>query len=284
MTNIITPVKVDIFEDILNSVNYDKKESEFLVDGFRNGFPLHYQGRTDVQLTSPNLKIRVGDETQLWNKVMKEVNLKRYAGPYEKIPFKHFIQSPIGLVPMDGGKDTRLIFHLSYPRGRGLSVNENIPKEMCTVHYLDFREAVQICIREGASCYSRKSDMKSAFRNLCMRVKDFAWLLMKARNPENGKWYYFIDKCLPFGGSISCSHFQRFSNAIAFIMKTRNGKKPINYLDDYLFAALRKILCDRFIKNFLDLCDLIGFPVALEKTEWGSTVVIFLGLLIDTAK
>ena len=71
----------------------------------------------NVQVKSPNLKLEgVGDELTLWNKVMKEVKLKRYAGPFEQIPFKHFIQSPIGLVPKDGGKDTRLIFHLSYPK------------------------------------------------------------------------------------------------------------------------------------------------------------------------
>ena len=42
----------------------------------------------------------------LWNKVMKEVEAKRFAGPFEKIPFDNFIQSPIGLVPKDGGKST----------------------------------------------------------------------------------------------------------------------------------------------------------------------------------
>ena len=48
---------------------------------------------------------------------MKEVKEGRYAGPFESIPFDSYIQSPIGLVPKDGGKDTRLIFHLSYIRG-----------------------------------------------------------------------------------------------------------------------------------------------------------------------
>ena len=47
---------------------------------------------------------------------MKEVKLKRFAGPFESSPFEDFIQSPVGLVPKDNGKDTRLIFHLSYPR------------------------------------------------------------------------------------------------------------------------------------------------------------------------
>ena len=52
---------------------------------------------------SPNLKIKVGSATELWNKVMTEVKARRYAGPYETVPFKYFIQSPIGLVPKDKG-------------------------------------------------------------------------------------------------------------------------------------------------------------------------------------
>ena len=35
---------------------------------------------------------------------------------------------------------------------------------------------------------------------------------------------------------------------------------------------------------FLQICDEIKFPVALEKTYWASTSLVFLGLLIDTVK
>ena len=55
----------------------------------------------------------VGNETEMWNKIMKDVSAKRVAGPFDKIPFTNFIQSPIGLVPKAGNK-TRLIFHLSF--------------------------------------------------------------------------------------------------------------------------------------------------------------------------
>ena len=72
-----------------------------------------------TDLNARNLKLNVGSKTELWNKVMKEVKEKRYAGPYHKIPFEYYIQSPIGLVPKDHGKSTRLIFHLSYPRLSG---------------------------------------------------------------------------------------------------------------------------------------------------------------------
>ena len=158
---------------------------------------------------------------------MKEVKENRYAGPFEEIPFDHYIQSPIGLVPKDGGKDTRLIFHLSYPRGKGTSVNANTPSEDCSVKYPDFNEAIQICLREGKLCHIAKSDMKSAFRNLGIRKQDWKFLIMKAVSPIDGKTYYFVDKCLPFGASISCSHFQRFSNAIRHILL--NGRQTRNW-------------------------------------------------------
>ena len=43
---------------------------------------------------------------------MNEVRLGRVAGPFEKIPFTNYTQSPVGLVPKDGSKKTRLIFLL----------------------------------------------------------------------------------------------------------------------------------------------------------------------------
>ena len=64
---------------------------------------------------------------------MKEVQLKRYAGPYGDIPYEYYIQSPIGLVPKDGGKDVQLIFHLSHPRSGTTSLNANTPKDVCVV-------------------------------------------------------------------------------------------------------------------------------------------------------
>ena len=91
-----------------------------------------------------------------------------------------------------------------------------------------------------------------------------------------------MDKCLPFGASIRCSHFQAVSDAVAHIVKYYNKKPLINYLDDYFFAALAKLLCDLQVEKFLEVCKRINFPVSLHKTVWGTTRLIFLGLLIDT--
>ena len=171
LDTIVTPVNTKRFRQLLEISKYDKKKTQFLINGFDNGFPLGYEGPTKIQKFAPNLTLRVGSPTILWNKIMKEVKEKRYAGPFTEPPFKNFIQSPIGLVPKDGGKETRLIFHLSFPRD-GDSVNSGTPTHLCKVKYASFDDAIKLCLEAGPNCSIAKSDMKSAFRHLGMKKKD----------------------------------------------------------------------------------------------------------------
>ena len=155
-------------DSMLEGSGYDIKKRKYLVRGFKDGFSLNYQGPLkQCKQSAANLKLRVGTKLELWNKVMNEVELGRYAGPFEDPPFPYYVQSPIGLVPKDKGKKTRLIFHLSYPKN-GDSVNSGIPYEKCTVKYPDFDEAVRLCLQEGVGCSMGKSDMSSAFRHVPM--------------------------------------------------------------------------------------------------------------------
>ena len=222
LTNVCTPVKVEVYENLLIQSGYRREFPDLfceLVLGFRYGIDLGYRGPQKVKLTAANLKLRVGNETELWNKVMKEVKLKRFAGPFSEFPFEYYIQSPIGLVPKDED-DTRLIFYLSYPRnGAKQSVNSNIDPADCKVQYPDFADVIRLCLIEGKLCNLSRSNFCAAFRNLGISRKFWKFLCMRARNPDDGKLYIFVDKCLSFGGSISCRLFQDFSNSIAYIVK-----------------------------------------------------------------
>ena len=286
LTNVVTPVNPDKLKQMLIESNYDEQKTQFLTDGFRNSFSLGYQGKQKIRLKSSNLELRVGSEIELWNKVMKEVKLKRYAGPYrDRPPFEYYIQSPIGLVPKDNGKDTQLIFHLSYPRSGanlGSSVNSNTPKHLATVSYKDFDDAIRRCLEEGKNCKLSQSDVKSAFRVVGIAPKYWKFLVMKACNPLDGKIYYFVDKCLLFGASISCAIFQKISDAIGHLVQHKTGKEEVNYLDDFLFLALLKWLCDQQTRTFMDICHEVGIPINLDKTFWATLMLTFLGLLIDT--
>ena len=278
--------------------NYDRQESLFLIDGFTNGFDIGYNGSQVRQSTSDNIPFTVGNELDMWEKIMKEVKGKRYAGPFNEIPFENYIQSPIGLVPKAGNK-TRLIFHLSFefPKEEegGGSVNGCTPRELCSVTYNGLDDAIKNCplmsekaeiINGHKIIYLGKTDLSMAFRVLPLKKGCFQWLILKAIDPRDGKVKYFVEKCLPFRASISCSHYQRFSNALKHILKFRCGdcacNAIMNYLDDFLFIAILKAICNRLINEFLQLCGELQVLVALEKTEWAtdSCIIVFLGILL----
>ena len=114
-----------------------------------------------------------------------------------------------------------MIFHLLYDfKGKYQSINAYIPKEKCTVMYRDLDHAIHNCLRlmkekPNAKIWLAVSDLKSAFRMVPLSGKWWPYLIMKAQNSLNKTWYYFVDKCLPFGASISCAIFQRWSNVLA---------------------------------------------------------------------
>ena len=220
---------VNELERLLVKTHYDTHETRFLVNGFRNGFDLGYEGPENRQDTSENIPLQVGDRQELWDKIMKEVSLKRVAGPFDAIPFHYYIQSPIGLVPK-ANNQTHLIFHLSFnfKKSGNASINDSTPDDLCSVKYKDLDYAIK-CVFKWASTTSNghqqirfaKSDVKSTFRLVPLRHQCWNKLVFKAIDPVSRKTKYFCDKVLPFGASISCSHFQRFSSAIRHILEVK---------------------------------------------------------------
>ena len=52
-------------------------------------------------------------------------------------------------------------------------------------------------------------------------------------------------------------------------------------MDDFLFTAASLMKCNIMIQKFLDLCQEIGVLISAEKTEWASSIITFLGMLLD---
>ena len=109
------PVDATELQHLLQASQYSDYKSQKLLSQLRDGFDLGYRGPVNRVSEAKNIPLSIGSPTECWNKIMKEVKAKRYAGHFtqEQLPFKYFVQSPIGLVPKAGGK-TRLIFHLSH--------------------------------------------------------------------------------------------------------------------------------------------------------------------------
>ena len=120
--------------------------------------------------------------------------------------------------------------------------------------------------REKKVVFAGKSDLKSAFRILGLSPGSWPWLIFIAQDPISKKWMFFVDKCLPFGASISCALFQRFSDALCYLIeyRTNSPKQVTNYLDDFLFLALSILSCNHKINEFLSLCKELNVPLGLS--------------------
>ena len=206
----------------------------------------------------------------------------------------YYVQSPLGLVPKAGNK-THLIFHLSYdfgPEEAQKSINWHTLDHLCTVKYNDLDQAVHnsLCIlrQTGESqLWYVKSDCSNAFHIVPGHPSMRYLLTIKARHPITKCVYYFIDKCLTFGASISCAIFQAFSDALKYIVEWRICIKLkiqpalTNYLDDFLFLTISALLCNKQVKEFPFICQVIGCLISMDKTKWASKLLTFLGILLN---
>ncbi|XP_053372810.1 uncharacterized protein LOC128546374 [Mercenaria mercenaria] len=123
-----------------------------------------------------------------------------------------------------------------------------------------------------------KMDIKNAFRLLPIHPKDFDLLGFKFENN------YYFDKCLPFGCSISCSTFEKFSTFLEYLVRKKaNSKHVLHYLDDFLGGGRASTNESQDLLNkFISCMRQLNVPLAEEKTEGPIEVLCFLGLELDS--
>ena len=56
--------------------------------------------------------------------------------------FSNLKLSPLGVVPKKNPGEFRMIHHLSYPRDSGITVKENVAKELTSVSYAGIQDAI----------------------------------------------------------------------------------------------------------------------------------------------
>ena len=107
----------------------------------------------------------------------EELAMKRLAGPFQKelLPEAHINQ--FGVIPKkhQPGKWC-LIVDLSHPSGR--SVNDGIPKPLCSLFYITVDLAIAEIMKLGRGTLLAKVDIKSAFRLLPVHLADCHLLAM----------------------------------------------------------------------------------------------------------
>lgn len=261
-----TPINIPNLERELQS--YPSSDKTDIIQGFKFGFPLHYTGQRQFRM-SKNLKSANKYPEVVRTKIEKELSEGRIGGPFSFLPMPNLRISPLGLVPKKNSADFRLIHHLSYPEGD--SVNDYIDPKLCTVQYTSFDKAVELVQELGKGCLLGKSDIKNAFRLLPVSPSDFEQLGFFF----DGKYYF--DKCLPFGCSISPATFEKFSRFLEYAVRSRCPVGGLlHYLDDFFFGGAKGTTHCQNIMHHFQICMLdLGVPVAEDKTEGPTTIIIF---------
>ena len=157
------------------------------------------------------------------------------------------------------------------------SVNDGIDKPMCSLTYMRVDEVVHKVLSLGRGCQLAKIDIESAFRNVPVHPHDRHLLGL------SWKGNMFIDVVLPFGLRSSPKIFNALADALQWITERCSVSYLRHYLDDFITAGRpHSEECQTNLALLIELCALLGFPMAVDKREGPTTCLIFLGVELDT--
>ena len=93
LQDIATPINVHKLQELLRLTKYDPHEIDYLVEGFSSGFDIGYRGPTNRKNLAKNIPFTIGDERDMWTKLLKEIKLGRVASPFDQ-PLLSFLCNP----------------------------------------------------------------------------------------------------------------------------------------------------------------------------------------------
>jgi hypothetical protein len=209
----------------------------------------------------------------------KETEAARVGGPFpENNPPCPLHCSPIGIIPKPHKPDQwRLIVDMSSPEGA--SINDSIAKERATLSYVSIRDVARDILALGEGTLLAKIDVKSAYRIVPVHPDDRPLLGMKFQG------MVYADATLPFGLRSAPKVFNALADALLWILKAHGVSHLLHYLDDFITAGPPgSKQCQINLQIIIGICELLGIPLALDKCEGPTTLIAFLGFLLDTIK
>ena len=248
----------------------------WLVGGLQDGFRLGYQtSRSLLKPAKRNIPSAHEHPEVVDAYLAAEVQKGRVLGPFPRPPINPLHISRFGVIPKKSqpGK-WRLIVDLSFPEGR--SVNDGIPKEICSLRYPTIDLAIGQILQLGAGTQLSKLDIKDAYRIVPVHPQDWELLGLV------WKGSYYIDTRLPFGLRSAPKIFTALADAAQWLIMQRGAGHCLHYLDDFLFLEPPEAVATALEVASATLAEL-GIPLAPGKLEGPTTKLTFLGIELDTS-
>ena len=202
----------------------------------------------------------------------------RIVGPFLPHQLKGAQVSSFGVIPKANqpGK-WRLILDLSSPYQQ--SVNDGIPRELCSMRYVTIDDAVEKILSVGQGCLLAKLDVEHAYRNIPVHPDDRPLLAMRWKEG------LYVDTVLPFGLRSAPKIFSAVADALEWILLGQGVSLLLHYLDDFLtMGKANSTECHDNLELIQRICAFLGLPLKMEKLEGPIMVLTFLGIVLDTQK
>ena len=275
LQQITTPLLPHIWEELLLSYP-DREFAQYIVAGLRDGFRLGFNREARLKSCTHNMRSAKQFPQVIDDYLSQELALQRVAVvPQDMVATIH--PSPFGVIPKKHkpGK-WRLILDLLSPSG--LSVNDGINKELCSLAFTSIDDVVKCIISQGRGALLAKVDIKQAYRNVPVHPDDRPLLGMAWREQV------YLDKVLPFGLRSAPIIFSAIADALQWIIQAHGVESLFNYLDDFITVGRPASgECAANLSIIKQCCARTGTPLEQEKIEGPSTCLPFLGMELDTA-
>ena len=274
--NVKTPLNIWAWNHYLSKCSADPLV-QFFIKGISEGFRIGFINQDgNCRSARTNLQSALEHPHIVSEYLRKEVCEGRVAGPFNRslAPSVHI--NRFGVIPKSHQPNKwRLIVDLSFPAHK--SVNDGIPKELCSMSYVTIDDAIQKIISMGPDAKLAKVDIKHAFRLIPVHPADRHLLGMEWEN------YIFIDGCLPFGLRSAPKLFDIMAELLAGILQEQGVTYVIHYLDDFLtIGSPNSDECQKNLETMFMVSNALGIPLAVEKVAGPSLALEFLGIMLDT--
>ena len=272
-----TPLITEEWERIL-ATHPDQAFARYICGGLRTGFRIGFdRSSSPLRSTATNMPSASQHPDVIMGYIEKELSLSRMLGPFQSTEGLPPLQiNRFGVIPK--GHNTgkwRLITDLSFPREH--SVNDGIDPSLCSLCYTTIDEVASLVTQLGTGSLLAKVDIEAAYRLIPVHPQDRPLLAMQWQ----GKLY--VDPMLPFGLRSAPKIFNAVADALNWHFRQSGISLILHYLDDFIIIAPPDSpQCALALAILKAECKRLGVPIAAHKTEGPSTLITFLGILIDT--
>ena len=274
---ITTPLIVNNWSQALRN-HTDKQFVDYILNSLAQGFHIGINPNHRCMSCKDNMRSAYEHPQPVEDYLATELAAGRIAGPFDPDELQHVTVSRFGVIPKanQAGK-WRLILDLSSPKDS--SVNDGIQGELCSLVYISTDDAVEKAMELGKGALLAKVDVEHAYRNIPVHPDDRSLIAM------TWKEKIYVDTVLPFGLRSAPKIFSAVADALEWILLEQGISVCLHYLDDFLtMGKANTEECERNLQLIKRICEFLGVPLKVEKIEGPSSILVFLGILLDTTK